>query len=65
MIPSPRIFRSLWFALLWATGIVWTAVDIAGAASGDGQAAENRSATDALGEPVDAADLAALANALK
>ena len=64
MLPSPRIFRSRWFALLWAAGIVWMAVDIAGSATGGGEAPGNSIATDALGEPVNAADLAALANAL-
>lgn len=65
MLPSPRIFRSRWFALLWAAGIIWMAVDIAGSASGEGQESGAAAVTDATGEPVNAADLAALANALR
>ncbi len=29
MLPSPRLFRSRWWALLWAAGICWTAIDVA------------------------------------
>ncbi|WP_374944883.1 hypothetical protein [Sphingomonas sp.] len=29
MLPSARLFRSRWAALLWAGGIVWFAVDFA------------------------------------
>jgi hypothetical protein len=32
MMPSARLFRSRWAALLWAAGIVWTAVDVADSA---------------------------------
>jgi hypothetical protein len=64
MLPSPRIFRSRWFALLWAAGIIWMAVDVAGSASGDGATPAHAGVTDAVGQPVNAADLAALANAL-
>ena len=64
MLPSPRIFRSRWFALLWAAGIIWMAVDVAGSTSGDGTTPGQSGATDAMGQPVNAADLAALANAL-
>lgn len=63
MIPSPRIFRSRWFALLWVAGIIWTAVDVAGSTSGGGQDRGHRIAADGSGAPVDAADLAVLANA--
>ena len=63
-----RVFRSRWAALLWAAGIVWTAIDVAGAASGVGTppAPANQAAPasrDATGEAIDAADLAVLANA--
>ncbi|GAA0668316.1 hypothetical protein FHT00_000284 [Sphingomonas insulae] len=63
MLPSPRIFRSRWAALLWAGGILWAAVDIAGSASG-GDAAHGNAATitDAAGEAANADDLAAVAN---
>lgn len=30
MVPLRFVFRSRWWALLWAAGIVWTAVDYAG-----------------------------------
>lgn len=56
-----RVFRSRWVALLWAAGICWTAVDFAsGQSATPGNAA---TLTDATGAPVDAAALAALANA--
>ena len=32
MMPSARLFRSRWAALIWAAGIVWTAVDVADSA---------------------------------
>lgn len=60
MLPSPRIFRSRWAALLWAGGIVWAAVDYAGSAS-DGTDG-NVAITDASGEVANAADLAIVAN---
>jgi len=44
------IFRSRWMALLWAAGIVWFAVDVAGAPD-DG--ASNASAADAGGAVLD------------
>ena len=31
---TSSIFRSRWIALLWAAGIIWTAVDYAGKAGG-------------------------------
>lgn len=64
MLPTPRLFRSRWAALLWAGGIVWMAVDIAGSAPHGTAHGHDAVATDAAGEPVDAADLAAVANAL-
>ena len=35
---TSTIFKSRWMALLWAAGIVWAAVEVAG---GSGQAATN------------------------
>jgi hypothetical protein len=66
MLPSPRLFRSRWTALLWAAGIVWTAVDIADSAPAP-KAANTSSAhlapADApADDPANAADIAALAN---
>ncbi|WP_267397385.1 MULTISPECIES: hypothetical protein [unclassified Sphingomonas] len=69
MLPSPRIFRSRWTALIWAGGIVWAAVDIAGSAPGKPAGNETAAVqngqtglTDPLGDPVDAADLKTIAN---
>jgi hypothetical protein len=62
---SSKIFRSRWSALFWAGGILWTAYDVAEANAPD--PATNNSvaaATDATGEAVNSADLAALANAM-
>ncbi|WP_298672981.1 hypothetical protein [uncultured Sphingomonas sp.] len=67
MLPSPRIFRSRWFALLWAGGIIWFAIDVAGSAQPDAPAnnmAAPAPATDAVGMPVDQRDLATLANVM-
>jgi hypothetical protein len=54
MIPMRHstIFRSRWFALVWAAGIIWFALDTAGTPSDDG-AGNNVVATDATGAPVD------------
>ena len=64
MLPSPRLFRSRWAALLWAGGIVWLADDIAGSAPQDGGTGNTVAITDASGAPVDADDLRALANVI-
>jgi hypothetical protein len=54
-IRHKSIFKSRWMALLWAAGIVWTAVDFAGGRSqGDGNAAVSND---------EMADLTAAANA--
>lgn len=55
MIPMKHssIFRSRWMALLWAAGIIWFALDIAG--TGDskaGNGATEAEATDVTGAPV-------------
>src|SRR3546814_5403123 len=49
---STRIFRSRWVALLWAAGIIWTAIDVAEAnkappppASNASDAAKDRKST--------------------
>jgi hypothetical protein len=34
-IRTSSIFRSRWMALLWAGGIIWSAVEFAGGASAD------------------------------
>ncbi|WP_425230551.1 hypothetical protein [Sphingomonas sp.] len=62
-MPGPRLFRSRWAALLWAAGIVWFAYDFTATAP-HATAAGKPAATDATGQAVDAADLAALANSV-
>jgi hypothetical protein len=65
MLPSPRIFRSRWTALLWAGGILWLAYDVAGSAPHeDGPASNAAAITDASGAIADDADLRALANVI-
>lgn len=66
MLPSPRIFRSRWAALLWAGGIVWLAYDVAGSApvaTGNSAAtSDTAAATDATGALVNTDDVQALTN---
>ena len=69
---NTKLYAGVAFAallLIWAGGIVWAAVDIAGSsstkpASNDAAAMQNgqTSLTDPLGDPVDAADLKTIAN---
>ena len=61
MIPvrHSAIFRSRWWALLWAAGFIWFALEIA--APGDGTASGN--ATDVTGAPITEADEKALQEA--
>lgn len=57
---TSTIFRSRRMALLWAGGIIWTAVELAGSAPRDASPAEgagNAATTDAAGAPVDPAQL--------
>jgi hypothetical protein len=66
-VPFRKLFLSRWSALLWAIGILWTAVDTVGFAppAGHGDATAAANATDATGAAIDNADLAILANAMK
>ena len=43
MIPmrSSSIFKSRWMALLWAAGIIWFAMDVAGSEPQDANASVN------------------------
>ena len=66
-----KLFLSRWAALLWAAGIVWTAVDTVGfgppahaPATVTGNTTSAPDDTDATGAMVNAADLAILANAM-
>jgi hypothetical protein len=60
MLPSPRLFRSRWTALLWAGGIRWFAWDVSDSASGG--TGNTATITDASGAPANAEDLQAIAN---
>ncbi|NLS27672.1 hypothetical protein S2M10_26720 [Sphingomonas sp. S2M10] len=56
------LFRSRWAALLWAAGVLWTAVTVAGAGASQGPSPPIENAADALGQPIDKEDLALLRN---
>jgi hypothetical protein len=68
MIPMKHssIFRSRWMALLWAAGIIWFALDIAGPgdATADNKSAEAKP-TDITGAPVSDKDMKKLEGILK
>ncbi len=69
-MPFRKLFRSRWAALLWAAGIVWTAVDIVGFGPPAHLSRADASSTpsddtDATGVAVNADDLAVLANAIR
>lgn len=59
-ISTRRIFRSRWWALAWAAGVCWTAVDIADGNSGP--APSDANAANAAGD--DDGNVAAAAAAL-
>ena len=67
-MPYRKLFRSRWAALLWAGGILWTAVDVAGFAparsTDNTTAAAPAAPTDATGEVVENSDLAILASVM-
>ena len=57
MLPSPRLFRSRWAAVLWAAGILWLAFDVS--QNGGEQPHKAGAATttnDVTGTPVDDSD---------
>ncbi len=80
MIPTrpSRIFRSRWWALFWAAGVIWTALSVAGtapshashapdaaanaSASDDGNSSDDGQLHDATGAPVSADQIRAIAN---
>lgn len=66
MIPMRHstIFKSRWMALLWAAGIIWFALDVAGGGAATGNKADADAPTDATGSPVTAADAKALQDAI-
>ena len=61
-MPFAKLFRSRWVALIWAGGILWTAIDVADSGS-VADITTNR--VDATGEPVNDVDLSVLASAIK
>ncbi len=70
MIPMKfsTIFKSRWMALLWAAGIIYAALDVAG--DGDGPAGNGggnqvAAETDATGAPVIPAETEALAGIIE
>ncbi|KQS01462.1 hypothetical protein ASG11_17520 [Sphingomonas sp. Leaf357] len=66
-MPYAKLFRSRWAAMIWAAGILWTAVDVAGFSSPDAPATNNGTAApdrDATGIAVANSDLAILAGVM-
>lgn len=65
-MPYAKLFRNRWAALLWAGGILWTAIDVAGyAPARTPDPVTNVAAdTDATGEVVQNSDLAILAGVM-
>ncbi len=55
MMPGPRLFRSRWKAVLWAGGILWFAIDVAGV-GGPKHPGARATTTDATGVQVDDSD---------
>lgn len=58
-IRHSTIFKSRWWALAWAAGILWSAIEFAGGAGDGGNAADNAAAPAA--DP-QAAQVAAIMN---
>ena len=70
MIPMKHstIFKSRWMALLWAAGIIWIALDVAGPGDPPSKSADKgdeTGLTDPTGHKVTHADEEALKKALK
>ncbi|MDB5707555.1 MAG: hypothetical protein JWN66_4671 [Sphingomonas bacterium] len=66
-MPYAKLFKNRWAALLWAGGILWTAVDVAGYAPAkhvDNATEAAAAPTDATGEVVQNSDLAILASVM-
>lgn len=63
-MPYAKLFRSRWAALIWAAGILWTAVEVAGV-SPNAPSTQNVAAdTDATDVAVNNSDLAILASVM-
>jgi hypothetical protein len=68
MIPmkNSTIFKSRWMALLWAAGIIWFALDVAGPGDSDpAKKGEQAQATDVTGAPVKDEDVKKLESVIK
>ena len=65
------VFKSRWMALLWAVGIIWTAVSFVGEDRSSGPADNSQNAqnaalgTDVTGAPITGQDIAALKHAVE
>lgn len=57
-----QIFRSRWAALLWAGGVIWAAVSVAGVDTHAHPSATNAASADSDEVPVNQADVALLRN---
>ena len=60
-MPYAKLFRSRWAALLWAAGMLWFAVDVAGFSKPDvpaNNSTEAAASTDVTGTPISNSDLA-------
>lgn len=71
MMPFARLFRSRWAALIWAAGILWTAIDVAdsapaprGAAATDAPVGHPPAPGEVTDDPSPSGDVAALADLL-
>jgi hypothetical protein len=66
MIPIKHstIFKSRWWALLWAAGIIWFAYDFAASGDSSNASVNAEAPTDATGAPVTNEDERKLAAAL-
>jgi len=70
MIPmrTSTIFKSRWWALIWAAGILWFALDVAGdpaPVDGNNASADANAPTDATGAPIRKEDADALKNVIE
>lgn len=61
-----KLFRSRWSALLWAAGMLWFAIDVAGFSAPDTPASNVAASvpTDVTGTPLDNSDLAIFASVM-
>ena len=66
MIPMKHssIFKSRWFALIWAAGILWFAYDVAGGGNTETDANGVTTVTDATGTKVDNQQMEAVKKAI-